>query len=108
MPPPSSDSRAWRTTQKLGHGLGARPDPQFFVNVADVIVHGVVTNAQGGGDFLVEKSPGQVLEDLLLARREFGVVGFRWHGTPKRPHDLARDVAGHGGTAGVNPLDGVA
>src|ERR1035437_692735 len=60
----------------LRHGLSSRTDMQLLVDMANVIVDGVVTDAQGAGDFFVEESLRQVSQHLLFTRGELGGLGF--------------------------------
>ena len=54
----------------LGHGFCAGTDMQFFVDVPDVRMHRGVAHLHLVGDFLVEKTFCQQIQNLRFARRQ--------------------------------------
>src|ERR1039457_6352254 len=92
--------------QKLGDGFGAGADLQFFIDAADVSMHGFVADAELLRDFLVHQAVAQQVEHLLFA---FGQV-FRGLRRGRRLleglHDFARDVHGHRRAAAIYLGDG--
>ena len=66
---------------------------EFFVVVAYVVVNGIVTNAQGFGNFLVKKPMGQFFQNLGFARGEPSreVLTGPW---------ISQNVSDNGGTGG--------
>src|SRR6185295_2938816 len=50
------------------HRLSPIMNAQLFVDVFEMIVDREYTEAEGGSDFLVEKSFADIIENLLLAR----------------------------------------
>lgn len=87
-------------------------DLEFFVDGADVGADGVDADLEGIGDFLVEAAVGEVLEDFLFGGGEVQDRGGRVAGLGfaagglEGLEDFPGDVAGHGGFAAVEFLDG--
>jgi hypothetical protein len=53
--------------EKFGDRFGAGADLKFFVDAPNVGVNGLVADAEFVGDFLVDQTLGQKVEDLLFA-----------------------------------------
>lgn len=91
--------------QILQHRFRAVVHVQLLVNFVQVRAHGFHADAESCGDFLVEKSLGQIAENFLLA------PGQMFHLLCRRPHllknlyDSARNLAGHGRAAVVQVLN---
>lgn len=87
-------------------GFGAGADVEFGVAVFEVLADGFEGDPELVGDFLVDESAGDEVQDLVLARGE--VFGGPWRIPPavKRLHHQAGDVAVHGGAAVLHLFDG--
>ena len=53
--------------------LGTVVDLQLHEDAADVLLHGVFGDAEGGGDFFVGVASGDEGEDLAFARGDLGL-----------------------------------
>ena len=90
----------------FGDGFGAGADLEFFVDAADVGVDSFEADVELVGNFFVEKSFGQEFEDFLFAGgKVFGGFGGGG-GLLEALDDFAGDVAGHGGAAAIDVLNG--
>jgi hypothetical protein len=62
--------------EEFGDGFGAGADLKFFVDAADIGMDGFVADAEFIGDFLVEKTVAEAIEDFLFpGRKRFGGAG---------------------------------
>ena len=52
--------------QILHDGLGTVLDPQFLVNVLEMIVYRPGADLEPLGDFLVQRAPAEMVHDLML------------------------------------------
>ena len=92
---------------ELQNGLDLATDVELDADTFHVGAHGFDGDVELVGDFLIDVAGGEESEDLAFAGRE----GFVFLGNlpvlPEVLRDLPGDVAGEGGTAGVNVADGV-
>jgi len=58
--------------QKFRHRFRARPHLKFFVDAADVSMHGLVADVEFLGDFLVDQTLREQIQNLLFAFGKFG------------------------------------
>lgn len=88
--------------EEFGDGFGAGADLKFFVNAANVGVDGFVADTKFFGNFLVEKTLAEAIEDFLFALGEIFCSLRRRPGLLKGLSDFAGDVGGHRGAAAMN------
>src|SRR6185503_3119960 len=73
-PVKTSARRTHRQVRVFGDRLGARTDVQFFVNAADVGIHGRDADLEFVRNLLVEKAAGEKLEHFAFALGQGQVV----------------------------------
>src|SRR6185503_11519703 len=100
--PRTGDTATWHppdmltsATQEFGYGLRAGSDLELLVNPPNVSVNSLVADAQFFGDFLVDQTMAQAVQNFPLPRREI-FRGFVGRGRLlKGLHDLPRDMGRH-------------
>ena len=91
--------------QEFHDGFGAGLDVKFFVNGVEVGADGAQGNAEMVGDFFVKVTFGEKSENFLFAFGEFFNLGLGFLDLLEMVDDLAGDLHGHGGAAGMNLFD---
>ena len=79
---------------------------ELLIDVADVRVHGGVAHLHLVGDFLVEKTLRQQIQNFRLARRKALRLGGHLRRLLERLDNFPRDVAAHRRAARLDLLDG--
>ena len=90
----------------FGDGLGAGADVEFFEDALDVGMDGAVADGELLGNFFVEVTFGEEIQDLLFAGRKVFGLGDGRGGLLEGLDYFSSDVTGHGSAAGVDVFNG--
>jgi len=88
-------------------GLGAGVDVEFVVDALEVFADGVEADGEEFGDFLVEATAGEMVQDLEFAGGELFEFGSEAGLLVEELDHFTGDVAGHRGAALVHIAHGL-